>query len=366
MVSSINTIMYNMELLNKRNSKVTYGLSSGEALQYGSDDATKFNTILNIQNSVSSYTAIKDRIDLSSSYNSLSDSSITNIKTTMESINTEVLKALSDTVSSTDRQTIASQIESLKDTLLSLVNDNSTGEYLFSGSDTSIQPFVEDEASGSIIYVGNNQNKTVNTQEGKYSASGINGIELMYYTNESATNGEDLTFLENEIIQDEDGNIYELLDSDNDGTYDGLYLNGDISSTVLSVINNGDGTYTTTNTLSVTLESKHSYFDDIDELISALNENDEETLSIALDKFERAYDNTNSSHALLGIRTSTIENYADIAQSKLTHFSLLEVEYASADLTALAIESQALENTYTALYSTINKINNLSLVNYLN
>ena len=38
MVSSINTIMYNLELLNERNSKVTYGLRSNEALQEGSDD----------------------------------------------------------------------------------------------------------------------------------------------------------------------------------------------------------------------------------------------------------------------------------------------------------------------------------------
>ena len=74
----------------------------------------------------------------------------------------------------------------------------------------------------------------------------------------------------------------------------------------------------------------------------------------------------NIAHAKLGTRTASIENYKDIVQTKLTNFNILQEEYASADLTALAIESKSLESTYTALYSTINKINNLSLVNYLN
>ena len=42
------------------------------------------------------------------------------------------------------------------------------------------------------------------------------------------------------------------------------------------------------------------------------------------------------------------------------------IPYSAADLTALAIESQSLESTYTALYSTINKVNNLSLVKCYN
>ena len=33
MVSSINNIMFNLDMLNKRSEKNTYGLSSGDALQ---------------------------------------------------------------------------------------------------------------------------------------------------------------------------------------------------------------------------------------------------------------------------------------------------------------------------------------------
>lgn len=311
MVNQINSIMYNLELLNEKNSKVTYGLSSGNAIQNGSDDSSLYNTILSIKNSLNSYDSIQTNIESVSSYNSMADSNIASIKTVMESINTEILKANTDTTTQSEREIIASQIEAYKETIYDLVNDTSNGQYLFSGVDTSTQPFVMDETTGVVSYVGSTTNKTVNVEQGKYQEIGVTGYDLMYYTDETTTPS-----------------------------------------------------------------TQQSYFDDLDELIAALKLEDtngntitsdeaDSLLSSALDKFDSAYDNVNAAHALVGTRTNTVDNYSEIVTSKITHFKLLQEEYASADLTALAVESQALENTYTALYSTINKINSMSLVNFL-
>ena len=73
----------------------------------------------------------------------------------------------------------------------------------------------------------------------------------------------------------------------------------------------------------------------------------------------------NISHSVVGSITNLIENYGDVIQSKITNLTALEIEYASADTTELALKSQALENTYTSLYYTINNVNSLSLMNYL-
>ena len=51
--------------------------------------------------------------------------------------------------------------------------------------------------------------------------------------------------------------------------------------------------------------------------------------------------------------------------SKLTQYNILSQEIGAADLTKVAVEAKALELTYTALYSTISKTNELSLVNFL-
>jgi len=376
MVSSISTIMYNLELLNKRNSKVTYQMSSGDALQNGSDNSKQYNQILSVNNSVKSYSSILERIKQSNSYNTTSDTAVSSMKTSMESVKSLVIRALNGTVSSDDKLTIANEIESEKEAIYSLVNTSVNGQYLFSGKSSTVQSFQKDEITNQISYMAKNDNKTVNVENNNYATQGLNGIELLYYTNQTAQSGENLTFDENEIILDKDGNQYKLLDSNNDGSFDGLYLNGDSSNTPLSITDNGNGSFTTTNSGTTTMESKHSVFDDLDEIINALKQQDSsgnsitedeanELLSSSLNKIEKAYDTMNVSHAKLGTRTSSIEKYESIVQTKLTNLNILEENYSAADLTALAIESQSLESTYTALYSTINKINNLSLVKYL-
>ena len=376
MVSSISTIMYNLSLLNSRNEKVTYGLSSNEALQYGSDDSSKYNQILSINNSVNSYSSILERIQSSTSFNTTSDTAVSSMKTSLESAKSLILQASTATTSNDGKASIANELESLKDTIFNLANSSVDNQYLFAGKSTSTTPFIKDETTGKISYVGTNDNKTINVEKNTYNKQGVNGVELLYYTNSTAQNGSDLTFGENELIYDANGNQYQMLDTNNDGNYDGLYLNGDTSNTPLSLTNNGDGTFTVNNTTGSSLESKRSIFDDLDDAINALNQKDSngnsisedeanEIISNSVDKFDDIYDVVNLAHANLGIRTASIDNYESIIQTKVTNYSVLQETIAAADLTALAVESQALENTYTALYSTINKVNNLSLVKYL-
>ena len=377
MVSSINSIMYNLNLLNEKNAKVTYGLSSGNALQNGSDDSQQYNQILSVNNKVRTYDSILSQIQSSSSYNETSDSTVSSIKTSLESAQSLILKALNGTTSSDNKESISYEIDSLKDTLYNLSNTNVDGEYLFSGKDSSTQAFKKDSTTGKITYTGSNDNKTLNVEKNNYVTQGVTGAELFYYPKNSATVGSNLTFTDNEIISDDSGNKYKLLDTNSDGNYDGLYLNGDSTTTPISITKNSDNTYTINNTTSSTLQSKHSIFDDLNDISNALNQKDSSGNSITSDQadtllsslltnLQTGYDYTNLAHSKLGTRNSTIDNYETIVQTKLTNFNVLKEEYSGADMTKLAVESQSLQNTYTALYSTINKINSLSLVNYLN
>ena len=376
MISSIDSIMYNLSILNERNTKVNSGLSTGEALQNGSDDSLRFDYILDTQKDTSTYTAIQEGINYSSSFTTSSDDTLAEIKLNTESIIAEVIKANTDTTSDEGRESIATQIEDYKDFLFTLSNTQVNGEYLFSGASSSTQAFVKDEVSGEISYQSDNSVKSVNVEKNKYSSMGVNGIDTFYYTNNSVESSDSFTFSSNEIIIDDEDNVWKLMDSNSDGVEDGLFLNGDTSSSSISVTQNADGTFSSTNTSSNTLEIKHSIFDDLDALTNALRLEDDQgntissddaslIISDSLEKLNEAYDAMNISHSLVGTRNNTIDTYSNIVQSKLTNLAILENEYASADLTALAVEAQALENTYTALYSTINRVNDLSLVKYL-
>ncbi len=123
-------------------------------------------------------------------------------------------------------------------------------------------------------------------------------------------------------------------------------------------------------------EAKSSIFDVMDKIINALEikdlngnlsseEDAFELLGEGLNEISQGFDSMNVGHAKLGGRNKVFEISLERVSSKLTQFNILSQEVGAADLAKVALESKALELTYTALYSTINKTNELSLVNFI-
>lgn len=131
----------------------------------------------------------------------------------------------------------------------------------------------------------------------------------------------------------------------------------------------------------VKFESKHNYFDDINTTLNALNGYStkldgtvgfviadnivDDALRIGLDQTSQQFDATNIGHGELGGRNNVFNVAFSKVEMQETHYSILLQETSGADITKLAMESKALEMTYTGLYSTIMKMNELSLVNFI-
>lgn len=378
MVNTSNNLFYQLDLINNQNLSVNNQMSSGKAIQTGSEDALLYSQILNAQNQISAYEGIENQINLSIPFNDNSDSSVGQIKTQMESITSEVIKALNSGIDSSNKVAISKNIESMENTIFNLANEQTNGDYLFSGSSTNTQPFEKD-SNGNIDYVGEVDYKKTLVDKNVYQEQGINGFDLIYYTNNEANSGSNLEFFEDERILDGNGNEWKFIDHTGDGIIDddNLYKNGDITSTPMSVSSAGSPvTYTVNNTQNSNLESKVNYFDVLDDITNALELKDElgnsiseedasDILSASLDKMEKAYDSINTSHSQLGSKNKSFDNYSNIVSSKITNYEIFYEETASADLTEAAVKAQSLELTYSALYSTISRVNSLSLVNYL-
>lgn len=123
-------------------------------------------------------------------------------------------------------------------------------------------------------------------------------------------------------------------------------------------------------------EAKSNIFNLMDEVVNSLSKRDSSGNKISLSdarmgisdglgKMDKAFDAVNIAHAELGARNKVFEVSLERVSSKLTQYDVLSQEIASADLTKVAMEAKSLELTYTALYSTISKTNELSLVNFL-
>jgi flagellar hook-associated protein 3 FlgL len=414
-------------------------MSTGKLLDRGSEDSSVFARELYVNDKIRVYEGLQTQIEKTTSQNNVSDSSLSEVKTLLDNVKQEILRALNAGMDADDKKAAAANMRGMKENLLTLANESVNGEYIFTGSDTTIRPFTKDAVSGVVTYNGDHQVRKIAVEPNTYRDRGVTGIDIMFYTANEAAGTGTLDFSENEIVLDDAGLewIQPIATTGNKFTFDaGDTLADNAASpwtlnTTTNTISNGldtlavvnlegnkwqtvdtidSGTSITSleatnatgtlrqmstigtltgNALTITgsagvppvyttaavntsgaatgtvFEAKHSIFDTVDDVITGLETNDNTVLNGALTTIDSAYDAANVAHSKLGGRNKIFElAYANLT-SKLTHFNILSQEVSGADLSKVAMEAKALEMTYTALYSTITKMNSLSLVSFI-
>ena len=393
MINQTEQMSYRLSTLNTQQQKISYQMSTKNLLQQGSDDSMLYSRVISVDDKIRTYEGLQTQIERTNIQNNAADSSMGEIKKILEIIKKELIKANTATTSTDGLAAIAANIAGLKENLYQLSNTQVEGEYVFAGSDSSIKPFEKD-ASGKVTYVGDNQLRRVAVEEGSYRERGVTGFDMMMYASSTAYKGQALTFKETDRIVDQDGNEWKFIDQDNLDADNNLNTNveknklykfdldGNLTTdTPIDV--NFDATTNTYTTASVftangtKFEAKTNIFNLMDDTLNALKKVDsvgnpisEADAKIQIGKnqaeLDKAYDGVNIAHAELGGRNEMFETSLERVSAKLTQYNILSQQIGSADLAKVAMEAKALELTYTALYSTISKTNQLSLVNFLN
>lgn len=380
MINQTEQMFYRLSNLDTLQQKLTYQTSTKEKLQAGSDDSMLYSRIISVDDKVRTYEGLKSQIQKTQVQNNMADSSMAEIKKILEYMKGELVKANTATTTDDGITAIVSSISGLKENLYQLANTQVEGEYVFSGSNSSIKPFEKD-GSGKITYAGDNQLRKVAVEEGSYRERGITGFDMMMYPSSTAFKGETFNFKEADRIIDQDGNEWKLNSPTND-TLTKYDLDGNATTeTITPVTNDGltPATFSATlpNTDGTKFEAKTNIFDLIDDTVNALKKVDSSGNPISdtdakalvskyVGEMDKVFDAVNIAHADLGGKNKIFEISLERVSSKLTQYDILSQDLGSVDYAKVAIEAKALELTYTALYSTISKTNQLSLVNFLN
>jgi flagellar hook-associated protein 3 FlgL len=445
MISQTEATLYRLSNLDAEQKRVTYQTSTGRKIDNGSEDSALHQREIFVDDRIRTYTGIKKQIERTTVQNSAADSAMSEMKKMFDFIKVELIKANTDTTSEAGLKAIANGIEGVKESIYDLANTQIEGEYVFSGSNSSVQAFTKN-TDGSVEYNGNNEIRRIVVEDGSYRERGINGFDMMMYNVDSAGPSETLSFQADNRIIDQDGSEWimkeptavnpatilfsasqQIIDSDdkvwtlNTTTTPGIpYLddgNGNTISVTAPILPSVDYTLTVPGTtemginelvkidadgsksvpeekINVTgsssarqitipdvngnrFEAKQNIFDILDEIVNGLNKIDSDGNAISnaaakaivangQGKVDLASDEINIAHAELGGKNKVFELANERISSKLTQYTILSQEIGGADLATAAIEAKALELTYTALYSTISKTNQLSLVNFLN
>jgi flagellar hook-associated protein 3 FlgL len=142
MIAQVNSSLYRLNNLNSTQDKLNYQMG-GEKLQYGSDDSMLFGRLTLISDKILTQTGIKDQIDRTKALNSSADDALAEAKeNVIEYIKSELIKANTDTTGEEGLIAIAQGIEGKKQNLLDLANTQVEGQYVFSGSDSSVKAFT--------------------------------------------------------------------------------------------------------------------------------------------------------------------------------------------------------------------------------
>ncbi len=371
MIDTSQQMDYRLTNLDNKHYRINYQMSTGKKINQGSENSRIYGREIYIENKIRTYKGLKNEIDKTNSENSVSDTAVTNIKVLIDSIKVSVLKALNSGMTPQNKQAVASNIEGMKDNILTMSNTKVHGEYVFTGSDTTIEPFIED-SKGNVTYKGNGVLKKIAVAPNDYRDRGVTGADILMYSTSMAEKTQTLKFKDDERIYDQNGLEWKMnaaktqveqYDRENKLTGNALAIISAVGTPPVyttAAVNTASG-YTN----DFTLRAKHNFFDDMNSIIKALKDNDDTTLRNSLDEIDQAYSATNVAHAKLGGRNKSFEEAGEHMEAKLTHYRILDQEVSSADLSRVAMESKALEMTYSGLYSTISKMNTLSLVNFL-
>ena len=373
---SLNSTTYRLGNLDKYQAKLNFQMG-GSKLQFGSDDSVTFGRLTHTEDKIKTQKGIVEQIERADVLNKTSDTAMKEVKLLLEKIKAqELIKANTSTTSIEGLEAIAGVIEGYKQNLFNLANTQTEGQYVFAGSDASVKPFSMD-AAGKVTYNGDSDLRKIAVDDGSYRERGINGIDAFFYVADSASKGATLTFKDGDRITDQDGkewvfdNVANTLTKTNwDGSTQTLVVTPPVAPAT---------EYTTTvpNTDGTKFEARRNMFDMLDEAISSLRgldsagnptltyEDRRAGISKAIDESTKAYDTAIIAHSELGAKNKTFEVSKERAEAKINQLSILEIELGSSNKSEVAVELKALEISYTALYSTINRTFELSLTNFL-
>ncbi len=137
--------------------------TSGKKLNHLSDNPSDMSYVLTLRSKIGQIDQFERNIESGKMFLSTGESALNQVQNSMYAIVSLAEQGASDVTDLQGRQTIATQILALRDEIMNYANAEVNGKYIFAGSATDTQPFIQDpafvfpspERPRGIIYQGN-------------------------------------------------------------------------------------------------------------------------------------------------------------------------------------------------------------------
>ncbi len=159
---------------------LTAELSSGLRVGQLSDDPTAATQSLRLDRQISQLDTFQSTASGVTSQLQAADSSLGEVVTQLTSAISLAIGAANDTNNSSDLQSVAQKVVSIRDSVLSMANTSYQGTYLFAGSQGDTQPFTLDTSTtpATVNYAGDYHVSTLVTPGGQKIQTSLPGTTL--------------------------------------------------------------------------------------------------------------------------------------------------------------------------------------------
>jgi flagellar hook-associated protein 3 FlgL len=139
-----------------RLAKANAAVSSNMKIQLASDDATVATRAVTYRSYVAQIKQYQDNADLADAWQTSTDDALSSLSNDITSLKEIATAAASDTATAADREDYATQVKTYLQDIISIMNTDETGSYIFGGYSTGEEPYelVSTDIGDTVTFKG--------------------------------------------------------------------------------------------------------------------------------------------------------------------------------------------------------------------
>ena len=171
-------LLNSIEQSQQNEATATVQLSSGRSVNQLSDNPADAAALVLNHDQSSQDAQYLQNLNILQGRFQVADSALSNAVTAMTRANSLAIEGANGTMSASDRQAIAGEVQGILDQMLSLANTSYQGAYVFAGTKVTSPPFSLNSATNALSYTGNDQTTKVQLSNGISMTANMPGDQL--------------------------------------------------------------------------------------------------------------------------------------------------------------------------------------------
>jgi len=158
--SYTSTFLSNVSAAETRINTANEQLSSGYRVNVPSDDPGAIDAILGFQSQIDHVTQIQTNLSQATTIANVSDSALSSASDLLNQLTSIAAQAASSTSTAANNKSLAEQVQGIGEQMVALANTSFSGQYVFGGDNSTVQPYTSNFAANPIVLPGYTQTNT--------------------------------------------------------------------------------------------------------------------------------------------------------------------------------------------------------------